>query len=311
MFGKLHLIATVVLFLLGCAAQPPVRQVPVTEKYPPRVPQVPEVERGPFQTLPERFGLKALEFEKSEELSKALFCWKVVHSFTPHDPAVSEKIRALEARIRKESESHFLKGLERFHKNQTQEARKEFLLSLAYNPEHKQALDYLKHKLYEPDQLLYETKEGDTPRRISETIYQDPEKRFLIAYFNDIGPNDPLKPGMTLKLPMISSIWMVIKPSYPEMVIKPSYPEKVSKPSYTEKTPDKPSPPQRQKKTETQLRDQAEVHYIKGVNYFLAEELEKAIREWEETLRLNPDHPKVRRDLEKARRLLKSLMRLP
>lgn len=32
----------------------------------------------------------------------------------------------------------------------------------------------------------------------------------------------------------------------------------------------------------------AEDHYRKGLNYFLAEDLQGAIREWQETLRLDP-----------------------
>ena len=48
----------------------------------------------------------------------------------------------------------------------------------------------------------------------------------------------------------------------------------------------------------------AENHYRKGLNYFLAEDLQGAIREWEETLRLDPEHPNAKRDIEKARSLL-------
>jgi tetratricopeptide (TPR) repeat protein len=280
-FGKLLLIATIILYLFGCAAQPPISK-------PPQIPQEPVAKRDPFQAFPEKSRLKALEFEESEEFSQALFHWKVVHSFEPHDVAVSERIKALETRIRMEAENHFLKGLEHFHKNFTREARKEFLLCLAYNPEHVQALDYLKHKLYEPDHLLYETKEGDTFRIISEEMYKDPEKAFLIAYFNDMRTNDLLEPGIWLKLPMVDPAWMAKPPSSEKAMI-------LSRPQTVE----------------GQLREQAEAHYLKGVNYFLAEDLESAIREWEETLRLNPEHPTVRKDLEKARRLLENLKRLP
>jgi len=45
-------------------------------------------------------------------------------------------------------------------------------------------------------------------------------------------------------------------------------------------------------------------HYRRGMNCFLAEDLQGAIREWEETLRLDPNHPNARRDAEKARSLL-------
>ena len=48
---------------------------------------------------------------------------------------------------------------------------------------------------------------------------------------------------------------------------------------------------------------EADAHYSAGMRRFLAEDLEGAIGEWEKALSLNPDHPKARRDIEKARRL--------
>ncbi len=52
---------------------------------------------------------------------------------------------------------------------------------------------------------------------------------------------------------------------------------------------------------------EAEEHYRRGVKQFLNEELAKAIEEWEQTLMLNPDHAKARKDIENARNLLEKL----
>lgn len=294
MFNKLHLIATTALFLFGCAAQPPVTKAPIIGKYPspaPPVHQEPIIEKDPFQGFPEKYRLKAIELGKGEELRKALFYWKVVRNFTPDDADASERIEVLEARIRTESEKHFLRGLNYSLQSSIQAARKEFLIALTYNPEHVQALDYLKHKLNDPDYLLYESKGGETLKRISQDIYKDPEKDFLIAYFNDLESRDPLKPGMALKLPIVASAWMA-KPTYSE--------ERLNKSDSLPKT----------RKLEVQWQEQAEVHYAKGVRHFLAEELDNAIQEWEETLRLNPDHSKAKKDLQRTRRLLENLRKL-
>ena len=281
-------IVILIVLLLGCAVERPISKVPVTEKYPPPKPPVYK-EKDPFQGFPEKYRLKAIEFEKSEELPKALFFWKVVHSFAQNDQEVQERIEVLEARIQKEAERHFQKGVEALQNNSIPTARKEFLTALAFNPEHRQALDYLKNKLNDQEYIVYETKRGDTLKRISQEIYKDPEKEFLIVYFNDLDSRGPLKSEMALKLPVITSIWM-------------------AKPAYSEEKPNKsiiPSPKSR--KIELKLQDQAEVHYAKGIRHFLAEELELAIGEWEETLRLNPDHPNAKKDLQKARRLLENL----
>jgi tetratricopeptide (TPR) repeat protein len=283
-----HHIIILFIFLLGCAVERPISKVPVTEKYPPPKPPVYK-EKDPFQGFPEKYRLKAIEFEKSEELPRALFFWKVVHSFAQNDQEVQERIEALEARIQKEAERHFQKGVEALQNNSIPTARKEFLIALAFNPEHRQALDYLKNKLNDQEYIVYETKRGDTLKRISQEIYKDPEKEFLIAYFNDLDSRGPLKSEMALKLPVITSIWM-------------------SKPAYSEEKPIKSIIPlPKLPKIELKLQDQAEVHYAKGIRHFLAEELEQAIGEWEETLRLNPDHPNAKKDLQKARRLLENL----
>ena len=49
---------------------------------------------------------------------------------------------------------------------------------------------------------------------------------------------------------------------------------------------------------------QAEMHYRKGIKFFLSEDLEKAIMEWKRTLAHDPDHQKAKRDMEEAQRLL-------
>ena len=287
-----------ILLLLGCAAQRPVIKPSEPEPYPPTEPLGPPVrqeapmEKDPFQAIPIRFRLKALESEKNEELPKALFCWKVVHRFSSQDPEVLKKIGALEKRIRTEAERHFRKGVDLFQKRSIQEARREFLLALAHHPEHQQSLHYLKHQLNETDTLLYEAKEGDTLKSISRQIYKNPEQDFLIAYFNDLPQDDPLRPGMILKLPIISPAWLAT-------------------PAYIEEKPDKSAITPKFRGIQTSRKDQAEAHYIKGVRYFLAEELDDAIREWEETIRLNPEHPGAKRDIEKAQRLLKNIKRIP
>ncbi len=48
-------------------------------------------------------------------------------------------------------------------------------------------------------------------------------------------------------------------------------------------------------------------HYLRGVKYYTDEELEKAIKEWEVTLALDPNHPKAKKDIENARALLQKL----
>jgi len=207
-FFKIYWTILFLGFFFGCATVPPVRREPAKEEVPPVALPLPEeraIEKDPFEAFPEKYRLKALEFERKEELRRALLSWQVVRSFRPDDLASAERIKALETRIRVESDKHFLKGLEHFQKNSFPAARKEFLLALTYDPDHEQAIDYLKHKLNETDFILYETKEGDTLRKIADAIYHDPDKDFLVAYLNNLNSSDKLKSGLILRLPILES----------------------------------------------------------------------------------------------------------
>ncbi len=53
------------------------------------------------------------------------------------------------------------------------------------------------------------------------------------------------------------------------------------------------------------IRSEADAHYRKGVNYFINEDLERAVAEWRRALALHPQHPKARQNIENATRLLK------
>jgi tetratricopeptide (TPR) repeat protein len=53
---------------------------------------------------------------------------------------------------------------------------------------------------------------------------------------------------------------------------------------------------------EKNVQKEAEGHYKKGLAYYTSGDLDKAIEEWQETLRLNPTHPQAGQDLQKARR---------
>jgi tetratricopeptide (TPR) repeat protein len=352
----------VLVFFFGCATVPFVRKEPAIEKAPPevlRVPEVPVTEKDPFEKFPEKYRLKAMEFERRGELGKALFSWQIVHRFKPGDRESAERIESLEMRIRLEADKHFLQGLEHLKKNSIQETRREFLLALTYNRDHDQALDYLRYKLTDPDSIQYKTKDGDTLKRIAKEIYHDSEKDFVIAYFNDLNSNDRLKPGTALKIPNIESA-LAAKPAYPEEMLNKAkaslnagsynraayFAERVleyaptngeanelknasyyqlgsgllQKKEYRESLRAFKKVDMTYKNVketisdlEKRLRDQqaeAEKLYLEGVKHFVAQDLDTAVKEWERTLQLDPEHPKAKKDLEKARRMRENLKKV-
>ena len=68
---------------------------------------------------------------------------------------------------------------------------------------------------------------------------------------------------------------------------------------------------QRVENLQGKLKDQqAEVRYIAGLTFFLNEDLDNAIREWEQVLKLDPSHPQASKDLKIAKGLQAKLSQI-
>jgi tetratricopeptide (TPR) repeat protein len=370
-------VISLVLVIVGCAATPP---KPTPEKPTPEKPSLP--------SPPQQYLDLAMRYEKSGELPRALLCWEVIQAFHPTDEEARRKIEDLRARMLALAEQHFKQGISYYKNNSIPAARREFSLTLYYNPEHAEALSYLKNRLNEEDYLLYEVKPGDTLREIAKKVYNDQQKDFLIAYFNNLGKDPKLEPKTTLKLPILEipqpkgTAEMKEMPMDPkELLAEPKDSKEPKEIKETKETKEAreaketremmakaeisfkankfketvsitedilsidPSNKQArgltnasyyqigktlsaQKKYEEALgqwsrvdpgfrdvselivsakKQLAEVHYINGIKYYTEEKLDKAVQEWEETLALNPQHPKAKGDIEGALKLLQKL----
>jgi tetratricopeptide (TPR) repeat protein len=369
-------VISLVLVIAGCAATPtkPTPEKPTFEK--------PTPPKTSLPSSPQRYLDLAMRYEKGGELPRALLCWEVVQTFQPTDEEVARKIADLKARLLALAEQHFKQGLFYYKSNSIPAARREFALTLYYHSEHSEALAYLKNRLNEEDYILYEVKAGDTIREIARKNYNDPQKDFLIAYFNDLGKDPKLAPKMILMLPILEISQPTGTAETKEMVMDPK--ELLAEPrdskeaketketKAAQETKDMmakaeinfkankfketisitedilsvdPSNKQArgltnasyyqmgkvlsaQKKYEEALgqlsrvdpgfrdiseliasvkKQFAEVHYVNGIKYYTEEKLDKAVQEWEETLALNPQHPKAKGDIENALKLLQKL----
>jgi tetratricopeptide (TPR) repeat protein len=337
-----------VMLISGCAA----------------VPQKPAPEKDPFSGLLERNRQQALEYEKNGELPRALHRWEIANAFQPADEEAIRKTAALKTEIHALADQHFKRGLSYYQSHSVPAARREFLLTLYYEPDHPEALSYVKKKLDGEDDILYEVKAGDTLSEIAKKVYNDPQKDFLIPLFNDLGKDRKLVPKTTLRLPILEAPsskqpaevreapmeTQDLSAEMKEMMGKAMAYFKANKfretLSITEEillyNPANKEAHElandshyqmgklfsRERKLQEALeelshvdpgyRDAAEllnatkkqlgeVHYVTGIKYYTEEKLDQAVREWEETLKLNPQHPKARGDIENALRVLQKL----
>lgn len=242
-----------------------------------KAPLPPDPFRGFAGTVRER----ARNGETAGDLRKALFLWKVVSRLDPSDEEAQGKTRDLASRLKEAAEGHFRNGTKLAGEGATAAARREFLLTLACDPDHAGARDRLKNRNGEPDVVLYEAREGDTLRKIARERYGDAGMESFVAWFNDLDTEGRLRRGTRLRLPVLD-----------------------------------PAPPveshgkaRRDILSYSRERDEAEAdrHYRDGVRFYQSGELEKAASEWERTLQYEPDHPRARKDLERVRRMIEKL----
>ena len=353
----------VLFFVTGCATSPE------KSKQLPSLSAITGAETGKdsFSGFPERYRLKAREDEKRGDLPKALKGWEIVKSFLPTDAEAGKRIPQLNKQIDAVTEWHFQKGLALFKSHSYGSARKEFLLTLYLKPDHAEAIQYLKQKIAGEDSISYEVKKGDTIKEVARKIYKDPQKDFLISYFNNLKVDSSIQPPMTLKIPILDlapsketsastkraadppkmalntkeilgkaqanyqegnyresatiaekvleydpanrGIHELINASYYQMGkqlgLERQYQEALE--AFHHVDPE-------YKDVNIQIahnrKQLAEVHYIKGLKFFIEEDIENAIQEWKSTLSLEPNHPMARKDLENAHNLLKKLEKI-
>jgi hypothetical protein len=170
-------------------------------------------QQAALRTSVERYRLLALRYEKNQQFYKAVFMWRVVQKFAPDDRHAGYRIRELELKIRSEANKHFLKGADYAKQNFFLSARNEFLMTLAYDPNQKGAIDSLRDGTASSSYTIYETRQGDTMKKIAQKVYLDPDKFYIVAYFGKLSNDADLKPGIVLKLPVIKAE-PELKPKY-------------------------------------------------------------------------------------------------
>jgi tetratricopeptide (TPR) repeat protein len=412
------LVPAAALLLAACAGAPPAA-TPAPQPPPAPAPAepgagvdqtAPAPGAAPFTALAARFTARALKQEAAGDLRRALDSWKVVAGLRPDAAEPRRRVADLAARLKEIAERHFRDGGARLQEGNIEAARKEFLLTLAADPDHADALDALKNRL-EPDAASYTVLAGDTFESIAKKQYGDAAKAPIVARANSLDPAGKPSPGTTLALPSLAP--PAAKPAprrTPEAVVEapeppdsgyetepgapggdgaeaatppapaePAAPAAPVAPAGTVKAPD-PAEAQLAKAqalfqakkfeeagaaadklagsasvgarakelagtawfaageaalkedrfleaaaafrkaepgrkdaaaalagVERRKKEKAEEAYNAGVRFFINQKLDDAIRSWETTLALNPEHPKAPKDIEKARGLQQKL----
>jgi len=381
------------LFLAACAGAPP--------------------GAVPFATLATRFTARAVRQEAAGDLRRALDSWKVVAALRPEAAEPKRRVADLSARLRAEADRRFRDGSARLQEGNIDAARREFLLSLASDPDHAKSLDALKNRL-EQDATPYTVATGDTFESIAKKQYGDPAKAPLVARVNNLDPTGRPVPGAILTLPDLSPLSAkpaakrapeavaetpeapdsrydtnpatlgseaspATEPAVPPPAFVPAESTQPVEPTTApdpgeaqlaraqelfqakkyeaagtaaDKLADNPALGARARElsgnawfavgdaaakaerfadaiaayrkaeparkdvsaalaaVERRKKEKAEESYNAGVRFFINQKLDEAIQSWEQTLALNPEHPKAPKDIAKARGLQQKLKEL-
>lgn len=345
-FLPILLFCCLVCFLSACAPQP----------------QVPVPEQELFVSLSDTLRSKALDYENRGDLRQALLRWGILQTLKPHDKEITARVERLKQETRTKAAEHFQQGVALYEKGLRADARREFLYTLTYEPDHPEALDYLLNRLHDEVLITYQVQPGDTCREIARKIYHDPDKAFLLSAFNKVNSCENLIPGTELKLVVLDQALAgdskptdaIAQPDGAKVLAPERQKRKEREEVYNQGEAGASNETQvvedgakknslkyeqakellgRQKyvealrllrtidvnyrdvariiaTTDAHIQQEADAHYRKGISYYLSEDLDQAIREWEEVLRLRPDDLKAKKDLLNARRLKEKINKL-
>jgi tetratricopeptide (TPR) repeat protein len=295
--GRAYLSLAAALFA-GCAGSIPVRvERPTGNVVEPASPS--EETQDIFRGIPAKYRELADSAENAGDLRRALLYRKVVDAFTPEDANARDHVERLGRKIRGQADLRYRDAQKLEESGETAKALREFLSVLVLDPEHGGALRRVKNRKIVKnaknggtvtESRSWTVREGDTLRKIAGEAYRDPDKEFLIGYFNRLPPGSPLTIGTELLLPDVDAG----PPKTTEKAPGYSHPDREGN--------DLRNAAQRKEDAERKHRE-ADAHHAAGMRRFLAEDLDGAIREWGMALSLDPAHQKARRDIEKARRL--------
>jgi tetratricopeptide (TPR) repeat protein len=163
---------------------------------------------------------RAAALEAQGDLPQALLAWRVVAAMAPDNADARGKIESLSSGIPQAAMEHYRQGVVHFRARELEKARYRFLAVLRLNPNHAQALFYLKRRLNNPDTEVYTVQPGDSFTQIAAAHYNDARKADTIAFFNDLPPDKPLRVDTPLLLPELGGAGLPARQQIDAMLLR-------------------------------------------------------------------------------------------
>jgi len=140
----------------------------------------------------------------------ALEQYKLVLTVNPANQAAKEKSTKIEHKLKVQADAHYRNGLNYHRKGQYKKARKEFLISLRYNPEHsgsKKMMIVSKKDVKQAKRyILHTVQPGESISKLADRYYGDHMKFHFIAEYNELQDATSVKVGTQIKIPVIEGV---------------------------------------------------------------------------------------------------------
>jgi tetratricopeptide (TPR) repeat protein len=159
--------------------------------------------KDPYEAVFKRFVEQATLEEQQGDLLSAYDNLRIAATIKRTDRAVIAQGKAVKAKLEAAAEEHYKAAVALYDKGDLGKARQEFIACLRLNPERQDAVDYVKNKLAGDVFTYYKVKDGDTIASLALAQYQNPDADLLITRVNGLTIADKLRPGQTLRLPIV------------------------------------------------------------------------------------------------------------
>ncbi|MBN1897752.1 MAG: type IX secretion system membrane protein PorP/SprF [Spirochaetes bacterium] len=223
--------------------------------------------------------LRGMEYYKNERYQLAAGEWKRVLKMVPFHPQVNSDLSGLEKKITLKEKDKDLEGLlevayHYFSSENYKNAREVVNRILALDPENAKARE-LAQRIEE--------------REVDMDLARVDKKRIIKLYSE--GVDCYVNRDYDKCITSMKAIIQIDPDNIRAMKFIEKAKEKIKETSLVEES----------KKKEEEKKKVLWQHYIKGINYYKNDLLDRAIREWEKALKIDPDNDRIKNALDKAR----------
>jgi tetratricopeptide (TPR) repeat protein len=237
---------------------------------------------------------EAQTYESKGELVEALEKYKLVITVDPENTAAEEKRIEIEKKLHELAEFRYQAGMSYYRQGKYEQARREFLTALRYNPQHLTAERMLTVEREPVEKLkqyvLHTIQPDETISKLAKLYYGDYKEFHLIAKFNQMDDATIVLPGQKIKVPLIEGLPFYADPEkiITESSMEAGYTQPEGVATDKEAKPTEETPPF-QKTKETIPDDQTIEYRGLGIELFNSKNYEDAINEFNKVLNVYPD----------------------